>query len=66
MQMCVPRDPTSSLTIGRGERRSPTQVGEAVRTAIGQPIEDTRVKRGTTRPGTRAGRFYLNVTGVVP
>ncbi len=51
------------LTSGGAECRSPTQVGEAVRTATGEPIEDTRVKRGTTRPGTRAGRFYLNVTG---
>lgn len=55
--------PCLSTTAG-GPCRSPTQVGEAVRTAIGKPIEDTRVKRGTTRPGTRGGRFYFNVTGM--
>ncbi|KAK9836203.1 hypothetical protein WJX81_008501 [Elliptochloris bilobata] len=47
--------------------RSPTQLGETVRTLVSESSsEDGRVQSGATLHGTRgqgAGRFYLNVTG---
>ena len=65
--LLVPQRHSTQCQVRQCPPRSPTQLGETVRTLVSESSpEDTRVSSGATLCGTRGkggGRFYLNVTG---